>query len=307
LPNATSYRANDADAARIVGAIAGWRAEEVPLDRLWPLVAHDALALAEQERQLDRLRAANRQATLAVDRAEALQAATQAALLRQTEFLAILAHELRGPLASIRCAAEAMGALNLDEAQIARIHIIIERQTEHASRLIEDLLDLSRARSGKLRLVFGAVDMRELIDAAVEACRPAMDRRGQRFCLDVEVCDPCLRGDAVRLAQVLANLLENASKYTPEHGQVGLHARTDDGFMVLTVSDSGIGMSPDALPSIFDSFAQQPGAVLFSGNGLGIGLAVVRELVLAHGGSVTARSAGAGQGSQFVVRLPLSR
>ena len=294
-----------ADASQVVDAIIGRRLEKPQLDSLWPLVTHYELTLAEHERQRDDLRVANHQAALAVTRAQALQAAAQGALDRQAEFLAVLAHELRNPLASIRCAAAAIGTLARDDARLSRAQLIIERQSEHASRLIEDLLDLSRAKSGKLRLVFGPVDMRELIDAAVEACKPAIDRRGQGFGLEVAGCELRLQGDAVRLAQILNNLLENASKFTPEGGRLELRALPQGNDIVLTVSDSGIGMRAEALPAIFDAFAQDGRAVAFNGNGLGIGLAVVRELVQAHGGTVTARSAGPGQGSQFVVRLPL--
>jgi signal transduction histidine kinase len=299
-------RARRPGAAPVVDAIIGGRLDEPPRDSFWPLVAHYELALAEHERQRDRLRVENQQAAQALVRAEAMRLAAQKALASQALFLEVIAHELRGPLAAVGNAAAALATLSPDDAQRARIRAIVERQTEHASRLIEDLLDLSRARTGKLRLALRAVDLRGVIETAVDMCKPAMDRRGQRFAAEVPPSALHVLGDPVRLVQILGNLLENASKYTPEGGAIALVAAVEGDCLVLSVSDSGVGMTADASLAVFDAFAQQAHAIAFDGAGLGIGLAVVRELVRAQGGTVTARSAGLGEGSQFVVRLPLA-
>ncbi len=230
----------------------------------------------------------------------------QEALARQTRLLAMLAHELRAPLAALGNAAAVLSSLPLNDAQRVRIHGLVQRQVAHASGLVDDLLDLSRASTGKLRLTIGRVDMRRVIDAAVEVCQPRLERRGQTLAMNMPSTMPQVLGDPVRLAQILNNLLENASKYTPERGDIGLSAHVDGGFCVLTVSDSGIGMTADASLAIFDPLFQEGHAVAFDGTGLGIGLAVVRELVDAHGGSVSGYSGGFGRGSQFVVRLPLA-
>ncbi len=229
----------------------------------------------------------------------------QDVLARQTRFLATLAHELRAPLAALGNAAAVLRTLALDDAQRARIHGLVERQVELASRLVDDLLDLSRASTGKLRLTIGRVDMASVVDAAVAVCQPLLERRRQTLSISMPAAGSHVLGDPVRLAQILNNLLENASKYTPERGHIGLTADVDGGSLVLTVSDSGIGMTADASLAIFDALFQEGHAVAFDGTGLGIGLAVVRELVDAHGGTVSGYSPGLGRGSQFVVRLPL--
>jgi signal transduction histidine kinase len=234
-------------------------------------------------------------------------AAGQGVLAAQTRFLELIAHELRAPLAAVGNAAVALRTLTLDDAQRTRIHGLVERQVQHASRLVDDLLDLSRASAGKLRLTVGRVDMGEIVDAAVDVCKPLLERRGQTLTIMVPPSGSHVLGDPVRLAQILNNLLENASKYTPERGDIGLSACVDEDFFVLTVADSGIGMTADASLSIFDPLFQESHAVAFNGTGLGIGLAVVRELVEAHGGTVAGRSDGLRRGSQFVVRLPLAQ
>jgi signal transduction histidine kinase len=161
--------------------------------------------------------------------------------------------------------------------------------------------------AGKLRLEKEPVDMMRLIEDVVQACRPAMDSRLQLF--DVRLADEPLpvHGDPVRLTQILTNLLDNASKYTPERGEIHFSAMVREESVVLTVVDSGIGITSEALLTIFDPFVQEQHATLFNGAGLGIGLTVVRELVEGHGGQVSASSDGLGRGSRFVVSLPLDR
>jgi signal transduction histidine kinase len=266
-----------------------------PVDLLRSLVDHYKSALVESEQQCDRLRAENR-----TNRKAAEEAVTS-----QAHFLAVIAHELRGPLAAVRFATAAAGTRATSEIQRTRMRAIVERQVQHASRLIEDLLDVTRARTGKLRLTVGPVDMRDVINTAVGICRHLMVRRGQTFVLEVPSSALPVLGDSVRLTQVLNNLLENASRYTPERGAIALSAAVEGEFCALTVTDNGIGMTSEASLVAFDAHSQEARAVAFNGEGLGIGLAIVRELVQAHRGTVTGRSEGHGRGSQFVVMLPL--
>ncbi len=259
--------------------------------------------LAGYEHRNGQLREANGQLVLAALSAQDLQAAAEQAQRRQTEFLAVLAHELRNPLTPIRNAAAMLGASPKDEV-LPRLKAIIERQVGHMSRLVGDLIDVSRVHTGKLRLERRDLDLAATLDAAVDACRPAMELRLQRFDVQVPACALLVHGDADRLAQVFSNLLDNASKYTPQGGVVGLLVQAGTGSIVITVSDSGIGITEEALPHVFDPFVQDTHAIGFNGAGLGIGLTVVRELVEAHGGTVVAASAGPGLGSQFVVTLP---
>jgi len=169
---------------------------------------------------------------------------------------------------------------------------------------VDDLLDISRANSGKLHLELGPVDITSVVADTINACRPAIDVRLQRFSVTVPATAVFVRGDLVRLTQILTNLLDNASKYTPNGGAVSLTLATTADWVTVTVTDGGIGISEAALPGVFELFVQDPSAIGFSNLGLGIGLRVVHELVTAHGGTVVAHSDGPGQGSQFVVTLP---
>jgi len=174
----------------------------------------------------------------------------------------------------------------------------------HMSRLVGDLLDVSRAKTGKLRIEPQLVDLNAILDAAVDACRPAMDTRLQHFRISAPSLPIEIHGDPIRLAQIVTNLLNNASKYTQNGGEIALSVALSDNVIVLTVSDNGIGITAASLPHIFDPFMQEAHAIGFNGSGLGIGLTVVRQLVEAHGGTIVATSAGSHLGSQFVVTLP---
>lgn len=265
----------------------------------------DAMPVTEPERRLGELQEANQALVLAALGAQERQAAAEQAQHRQRAFLGMLAHELRNPLAPIRNAAAAMGRVRPSEPLLPKMQALIERQVVHITRLVDDLLDVSRIQTGKLRLEFAHVDIADVVDAAVEAVRPAMDARMQRFHVHGPDRKLTVHGDAGRLIQALSNVLNNASKYTPEAGVVELRVDAADGQLVLTVSDSGIGIPASVLATIFEPFTQGAEAVSFHGGGLGIGLAVVRELVHAHGGSVRAESEGSGTGSSFVMSLPL--
>ena len=232
------------------------------------------------------------------------QGPTRAERVRReaADSLTVVAHELRNPLAPIRAAAALLGHAAPEE--LPRLQTIIERQVTRMTRLIADLLDVSRAEEGKLKLRREIVDMRAIVAEAVDNCRPAMSARSQRLKINLPPTPLDMDGDAGRLVQVVSNLLDNASKYTPPGGVVRVSVAATDDELRLIVSDNGIGVSAQALPHLFERYVKEAHAVDFNGVGVGIGLALVRELVQAHGGTVGARSAGLGQGSRFVVKLP---
>ncbi|HEV7912451.1 MAG TPA: diguanylate cyclase [Albitalea sp.] len=262
------------------------------------------LAATAHDRQHMTLRDANERLVLATLGAQQLQHAAELAWRRQTQLLAVVAHELRNPLSPIRAAAALLGRVEPEE--LPRLKGIIERQVMRVTRLASDLLDVSRANTGKLRLEPARVDLAGILDEALDTCRPAMDLRLQRLRVQLPAFPLELHADSARLAQVFSNLLDNASKYTPQGGEIVLSVAADGDSAAITVSDNGIGITPQAAADVFDPFVQEPHAVNFNGLGLGLGLTVVRELVAAHGGSVVASSAGAGLGSKFVVTLPLA-
>ena len=267
---------------------------------------HYSLALAPEEHRGAQLQKENARLAQVAAHAQATQAASELAQQRQTEFLALLAHELRNPLTSIRNAAELLGRIDSDDEVLLRVQAIIERRVGHISRLVDDLLDLSRISTGKLRLECSIIDLRVSVEAAVEGCRPEIERRRQRLAVTVPARPLEIHGDPVRLAQVLDNLLDNASKYTPDGGVIELLAAVEGEVILLSVCDSGIGIAPETLPRVFEPFAQGHPPNGGRCAGLGLGLAVVSDLVEAHGGSVVAHSAGCGSGSRFVVTLPLA-
>jgi len=183
----------------------------------------------------------------------------------------------------------------------------MDRQVNHMVRLVDDLMEVSRITRGKIELRKGVVDLAEVIAAAVETSRPLVDAAGHELTLTLPPEALLIEADAVRLAQVFANLLNNAVRYTDPGGRIGIAAQRDDGSAVITVSDTGVGIAAEALPRVFDMFVQANARDSRAQSGLGIGLTLVRSLVEMHGGSVAARSAGVGRGSEFVVRLPLAR
>jgi PAS domain S-box-containing protein len=239
------------------------------------------------------------------DRKE-MEAALREAHLRKDEFLAVLSHELRNPLAPMRngLAVLARAAPGSEEAQRARA--ALERQVVHLTHLVDDLLDLTRISRGKIQL------RREPVDLAVLAVRTADDHRAllaeARVALEVRIPEAfvAVEGDAVRLAQVLGNLLQNAAKFTPSGGRVSLEVAREGRWALLRVRDTGVGIDPAVLPRLFQAFAQADATLDRSRGGLGLGLALVKRLAELHGGSVSARSDGAGCGAEFEVRLPLS-
>ena len=231
----------------------------------------------------------------------------QAANRAKDEFLATLSHELRTPLNAILGWARLLSSGNLDPQTARKAIEIIERNTRLQAQLIEDLLDISRIITGKLRLHLRAVPVSRIIDAAVDSVRPSADAK--RITIDAALADPDqpLLCDAARMQQVIWNLLTNAIKFTPEGGTIRVTAeRVDDAALVIGVADSGMGITPDFLPFVFDRFRQQDAASTRAHGGLGLGLSIVRHVTELHGGTVEAKSEGEGRGATFSVRVPLA-
>jgi signal transduction histidine kinase/CheY-like chemotaxis protein len=224
---------------------------------------------------------------------------------RKDEFLAMLGHELRNPLAPVTTALQLMRLHSDEPLRVSRARETIERQVEHMTRLIDDLLDVSRITRGKIELRQEAVVLSTLIARAVEAARPVIDERGHRLTLDLPDAPVTLSADPARLEQVLANLLNNAAKYTDVGGRIWLRAFVDAEHLVLSVKDNGAGLTSTMRDHVFDLFVQGPEMRAYSRGGLGIGLTLVRRLVEMHGGMVEARSDGPGLGSEFIARLPI--
>ncbi len=226
---------------------------------------------------------------------------------RKDEFLAMLAHELRNPLAPISAAADLLKIGRLDEQRVRQSSAIIGRQVRHMTSLVDDLLDVSRVTRGLVTLARAPVAARTIVDEAIEQVRPMFEARRQHLQVTLSGPDATVLGDKARLVQVLANLLNNASKYTPEERRIGIatSADTAGGGLVLTVRDEGIGMDRELAPRVFDLFTQAKRSSDRSQGGLGLGLALVKNLVELHGGGVVCDSPGPGQGSTFTVTLPL--
>jgi PAS domain S-box-containing protein len=223
---------------------------------------------------------------------------------RKDEFLATLAHELRNPLAPIRQAALISKAAAATDAQKRWSHEVIDRQVQHMALLLDDLLDVSRITRGMLQLRKSATELSPVIDAAVETARPLIDGKRHQLVVDVPAAPVRLEVDALRLAQVISNLLANAARYTDPHGTIRLAARAGADEIAIEVSDNGIGLRPESLEEIFEMFTQVRSNEDRSSGGLGIGLALAKGLVELHGGTVQAASDGPGLGSRFTVRLP---
>ena len=229
----------------------------------------------------------------------------RAADQRKDEFLAMLAHELRNPLAPISAAADLLRIGRLDEARVRQSSAIIGRQVRHMTSLVDDLLDVSRVTRGLVTLARAPVAARSIVDEAIEQVRPMFEARRQRLAVDLADPDATVLGDKARLVQVLANLLNNASKYSPEERRIEVSARAGGERLLLRVRDEGIGMEAALTAHVFDLFTQAQRSSDRAQGGLGLGLALVKHLVELHGGTVSCASAGPGQGSRFDVALPL--
>ena len=242
-----------------------------------------------------------RDATAAREAARALREADR----RKDDFLAVLAHELRNPLAPIRQAAMIARSGAATEAQLSWSQSVIDRQVGHMARLLDDLLDVSRITRGKLEVRKSRVELSAVLDAAIETARPLLDARHHTLTTDLAADPIVLDADPLRLAQVIANLLTNAAKYTDPHGKLAIIARRREDRLVLSVADNGHGLRREDLVRVFDMFVQVGSPLERTEGGLGIGLALAKGLVELHGGTIEARSAGLGQGSEFVVTLPV--
>jgi signal transduction histidine kinase len=224
---------------------------------------------------------------------------------RKDEFLGTLAHELRNPLVPIRNALEIMRLSGNKPAVVESGRTMIERQIKQMVRLIDDLLDVARISRGTIQLKRERVEVSRVVASAVESCRPLIESAGHRLTVSIPTEPIVLDADPTRLAQVLLNLLENAAKNTEPAGSICLSAARDGGDVVFRVKDTGLGIPTDMLPHVFEIFTQVGRSSDGTQHGLGIGLSLVKTLVQLHGGSVEASSAGLGQGSEFIVRLPL--
>jgi PAS domain S-box-containing protein len=266
------------------------------------LVFRDITERKQAERERERLLVREQTARLA---AEDARVEAERANRAKDEFLAMLGHELRNPLAPILTALDLLRLR--PEGGDDHPRMILERQVGHMVRLVDDLLDVSRIARGKIELEKRRLETAIIVARAIEIAGPMLEHAEQHLTVAVPTAGLAIDGDPTRLAQVVSNLLTNASKYTERGGRIAVTAAAEGAEVVLRVTDTGIGITAEMLPRVFDMFAQERQALDRSQGGLGLGLAIVRNLVAAHGGSVHANSAGAGQGSEFTVRLPAAR
>jgi CheY-like chemotaxis protein len=227
------------------------------------------------------------------------------AMLPHAEFVSMLAHELRNPLQSMAMASQLLATTAQTHPLVAQAHSVLNRQITHMSRLLDDLLDASRAASGKIVLQLAPVSLREVINAAIETSQPGVLQRRQTLVVDLPEEGVVVTGDLVRLAQVFSNLLTNASQFTDSGGNITIDAVRHASTIDITVSDTGAGIAPELQPYIFDLFTQGYRSLERAPGGLGLGLSLVRTIVRLHGGDATVFSPGAGAGSSFTVSLPL--
>jgi signal transduction histidine kinase/CheY-like chemotaxis protein len=273
----------------------------VVADEAGRVFSADEVALAQMF--ADQAAAAFQNAHL-YEEAERRRSEAEAANRAKDQFLAMLAHELRNPLAPIRSGSYLIGQRLGADPLVQRACEIIERQLQHLTRLLDDLLDVARITEGKIELVKTPLDLGAAVEEAVEAVRDLIESKGHTLCLALPERPVALEADSTRVVQIIANLLNNAAKYTPPRGVLTVTAEEANGWAVVSVSDTGIGIRPELLPRVFDLFSQLDPTTARTEGGLGVGLTLVRRLVELHGGRVTAHSEGPGRGSKFVVSLP---
>lgn len=245
-----------------------------------------------------------RQAVDYIENAQ-LYAALQEADRKKDEFLATLAHELRNPLAPISNSLELLKMADDLPPALQRIRDVMERQVTHMVRLVDDLLEVSRITRGKIELRLAPVELASIVGTAVETSRPLLESAGHQLAIKLPPEPISLQADAVRLAQVISNVLNNAAKYTERSGQIWLTARREGNQAVISIRDTGVGIPAEMLPRVFDVFAQSEQTLNRAQGGLGIGLALSKKLAELHGGTIEALSGGAGKGSEFIIRLPM--
>jgi PAS domain S-box-containing protein len=290
----------------------GWRAamdRGEPWEDVFRLRRHDgelrwflsrAFPLRDQDGRIVRWFGTN----VDIDDQKRAEAAAQTASRAKDEFLAMLGHELRNPLAPIMTALELMQMR--DPTAFARERKIIKRQVTHLVRLVDDLLDVSRITGGKIELHREPIELAVIVSRAVETVSPLLENRSHHLVVDVPPHGLPVDADAMRLVQVVSNLLTNSAKFTPPRGTITITGERRGSRVALRVRDTGIGISEDMLPHVFELFAQERQTTDRSQGGLGLGLAIVQNLVAMHGGTVTAHSEGIGRGSEFVIELPAS-
>lgn len=264
------------------------------------------------------LRTANQNLVIATFDAQDMQAAAEALASRQDEFLAMLAHELRNPLAPISMANEFLGNVKDAHPVLPELHAIIGRQLSSMTQIVDELLDVSRVKTGKITLRKQALLLSEVIDGAIETTQPYTDKRHQQISVDVRVdlqidlpddskaSRIVVDGDLTRLVQAFSNLLINASKFTQEHGNITVSTSRLGNTVTVLIKDNGAGIAPELKPFIFDMFTQGPRSLERAEGGLGVGLSLVRTIVEMHGGTVDVNSEGVGLGSEFKIQLPIS-
>jgi signal transduction histidine kinase/DNA-binding response OmpR family regulator len=273
-------------------------------ERLLEAVAAQGAIAIDNARLYERSRLQEDQVRQLLGREQEARGAAESANRAKDEFLAMLGHELRNPLAPILTALELMSARGITGGE--RERMVIERQVSHLVRLVDDLLDVSRITRGKIHLSRQRVELADVVARAVEMASPLMEEKRQTLYLDLPPSGLTVFADPVRLAQVVTNLLINAARYTGPSGTIWVSAGLEQGVITLRVRDDGVGMSPEMLDRVFVAFVQERQALDRAGGGLGVGLTIVRSLVQMHGGTVEAYSEGNGRGSEFVVRLPPS-
>ncbi|QYF95493.1 response regulator [Massilia sp. PAMC28688] len=251
------------------------------------------------------LRSANEHLVQAAVRSQVLQEEAEARNRQQNEFLAMLAHELRNPLAPISAAAQLLKLPGVDARRIEHSSDVISRQVKHMTELVDDLLDVSRVTRGLVTLTRKNLDLKRVVASAVEQARPSIEARRHSLSLSLDGDTAMVNGDQTRLVQVIVNLLTNAAKYTPQGGQIEVRLDVEGNEVRLCVSDNGSGIEPKLLPHIFDLFTQGERTPDRAQGGLGLGLALVKSMVGLHGGRVEALSDGPGRGSTFVLYLPM--
>jgi signal transduction histidine kinase/CheY-like chemotaxis protein len=271
-----------------------WRPDEIALVRELTMRLWTRLERARAEEEREQLLQSEQAAREEAERANRLK----------DEFLATLSHELRTPLNAILGWSQMLQNNNLDEAGVKRATGTIERNARAQSQLIDDILDVSRIITGKLRLDVRAVDLANVISAAVDAARPAAEAKNIRLQTLIDPQATQISGDSDRLQQVVWNLLSNAIKFTPKGGRVQVRLERVNSHIEIVISDTGAGIEPEFLPFVFERFRQSDGSMTRRHGGLGLGLAIVRQLVELHGGTVSVESKGGGQGAMFIVSLP---
>jgi PAS domain S-box-containing protein len=264
------------------------------------------LVVVDRHQYERELLGARQQAEVSLDEKRAAEAALQEADRRKDEFIATLAHELRNPLAPMRTVLDLLRLKEFEDPQVIWARDVLERQMTHMSSLVDGLLDVSRINEGKIALDKRRLSLASAMEHAAEALQPSIVASSHIFLVELPDEPILLDADSTRLSQIIQNLLNNSSKYTPPGGTIWLRGKRDGNEAVISVRDTGIGIAKEHLPSLFEIFSQLTPGLQRAQGGLGIGLSLVRALTGLHGGTVSASSAGEGLGSEFVVRLPLS-